>query len=88
MWWWWASAQKLNERWRKGTKNDNARRTICSRMYPFDNHTKHDAASNSDKAGNLPKVTIVKHFFAVRVQRPVVSFARVIFVARYLSGNI
>ena len=69
-------------------KNDNARRTICSRMYTFDNHTKHDAASNSDKAGNLPKVTIVKHFFAVRVQRPVVSFARVIFVARYLTGNI
>ena len=83
MWWWWWCAELNEERWREG--NDNVRRTICSRMYPFDNHTKHDAASNSDKAGNLPKVTIVKHFFAVGVQRPVVSFARVIFVSRYLA---
>ena len=86
----WASAQKLNEeRWRKGTKKmiTHGVRYVAGCIH-FDNHTKHDAASNSDKAGNLPKVTIVKHFFAVRVQRPVVSFARVIFVARYLTGNI
>ena len=54
-------------------------------MYPFDNHTKHDATSNSDKAGNLPKVAIVEHFLAVAVQCPVVSLARVVLVPWYLK---
>ena len=38
------------------------------------------------KPETVPKVAIVEHFLAVCVKRPVVSLARVVFIAWYLNG--
>ena len=34
---------------------------------------------------NLPEVSIIKHFFTIWIERPIISFAGIILISRYLK---